>query len=99
MYGVPRNERSRVLGVRVRGGGEPESRRDCLKGKVTFTLKKGELPPARKLATSLSEGGWLAYALSQVRRRTATPTAMRHRAERNINRLSKIKVARHQKRS
>ena len=61
-----------------------------------FYSKKGELPPARKLATSLSEGGWLAYALSQVRRPTATLTAIRHRAARNINRLSKIIVARHQ---
>ena len=38
VYGVPRNERSRVLGVRVRGGGEPASRRDCFKGKVTLIM-------------------------------------------------------------
>ena len=42
VYGVPRNERSRVLGVRVRGGGEPASRRDCFKGKVTFPTNRRE---------------------------------------------------------
>ena len=46
VYGVPRNERSRVLGVRVRGGGEPASRRDCFKGKVTFPSDRREQAPA-----------------------------------------------------
>ena len=49
---VPRNERSRVLGVRVRGGGEPASRRDCFKGKVTFPYNPAGVNPRPTLRTT-----------------------------------------------
>ncbi len=39
VYGASLNERSRVLGVRVRGGGEPASRRESFKDIVTFPYK------------------------------------------------------------
>ena len=50
VYGVPRNERSRVSGVRVGGGGEPASRRESFKSKVTFLTISP--PPANAGAPS-----------------------------------------------
>jgi len=53
VYGVPLNERSRVLGVRVEGGGEPASRRESFKSKVTFLTIS---PPPANAGAPSSEG-------------------------------------------
>jgi len=83
VYGVPLNERSRVLGVRVGGGGEPASRRESFKTKVTFLTISP--PPGNAGAPSLPgfpKANKMSFGGSRQREPrfipTAIPTATHH---------------------